>query len=169
MTNNEEQDYQEDNQDETATSAEETKTEEQEGQEETTDWKAEALKYKAIADRKEKKLQKQPDKDLKTNQEQNAPTMEHMELFSQGATKEKIEYAQKYATLEGVTLKEAYASDICKSKFDAMDAEKKDQANSIKPSNGSPQVQPEKKSGEMTDEEHRKWAQEMLGNAKSAV
>ena len=70
---------------------EENGQEGQEGEEDTRDWKAEALKYKAIADRKEKKLQELPKEAENKTNETVSPSLERLELKIDGYSKEEID------------------------------------------------------------------------------
>jgi len=154
----------------TAPSAEQT--ENTQGGEDTKDWKAEALKFKAIAERKEKKLQEfsadgtsKEGEPLTTNTEQGSATIEHMALLAQDPNVEKVKYAEKVAKVEGITLTEAYSSDLCQSKFSQMDQDAQVQANTMPPSGGSAPAQREKTPANMTDEEHRSYGEAMLAKA----
>ena len=143
--------------------------ENQEGQEETRDWKAEALKYKAIAERKDKKLQEKSeatsDNTLKTNTEQNAPTIEHMAILAKDPNVEKLKFAEKWAKTEGISLTEAYQSPVAQAKFQEMDRQAQIKANSLDASTGSAPAPRAKTPSNMTDEEHKAWAQEKLAGA----
>ncbi len=148
------------------TSAEDVKDE---TQEDTTDWKAEALKNKAILERKEKKLQElisgeKPEETKKQETEQNAPTIEHMAILSQDPNVEKLQFAEKFAKLEGISLTDAYNGEVCQAKFAQMTAQANAKANAMPASTGSAPLR-EKTPSNMTDEEHRKWAEDKLSNA----
>lgn len=112
-------------------------------------------------------IDKKPDgNSLKNNQEQTSiPTMEHAMLFGRGATLEKVKVAEKIAAMEGISLSEAFESDLAKIKFAQMDNEAKIKSNSVGASYGSPSPERKKTVSNMTDEEHRQFAQEKLAQA----
>ena len=169
MENNEQiEDSQiEDNQD-TASSAEQTE-ENTNGQEETVEsLKAQVAKYKAISERKDKKLQAKEDvksTTLKINTEQNAPTIEHMAILSRDSNVEKLKFAEKLAKVEGITLTEAYEGEIAQAKFIQMDNEAQIKTNSIGASTGGAPAPRAKTVGNMTDDEHRDLWNEKTKNA----
>jgi len=153
-----------------AASAEQT--ENTQGAEDTKDWKAEALKFKAIAERKDKKLQEfsvdgtsTGDKPLQNNTGAGSATIEHMALLAKDPSVEKVKYAEKVANLEGITLTEAYEGDLCQNKFSQMEQEAQVQANTMPSSGGSAPAQREKTPANMTDEEHRAYGESMLAKA----
>jgi len=151
----------------TASGAEQTEL----SQEETIkNLEGQVAKYKAISERKDKKLQAKPQEEetKKTNSEQGGPTMEHMALFGQGATLEEVNYAEKIATLEGTSLTEAFNSDIAQDKFARTKKEAQLKANGLGASKGSPNAAGAKSSGQMTDDEHRAFAEGKLSNAINA-
>jgi len=157
MENNEVEEYSEEETQETATSAEETETQE-EGQEETKDWKAEALKYKAIAERKDKKLQKEEKSEPnKTNTENTGLTREEAIFYAKGGDDETLALAQKIANVEGISLLAAMEDDLYKSKVASMQEEEKKKENSVGASKGSQTGAGHKPKpiGKMTEEEHR--------------
>jgi len=102
---------------------------------------------------------------IKTNTEQSGPTMEHMALFGQGATLEEVKIAENVAKIEGKTLGEAYSSDYCQGRFAQMKQDAQVKANSLGASNGSAPAQRTKTVGNMTDAEHRAFAEERLNGA----
>jgi len=110
----------------------------------------------------EKKPEGEP---LTTNTEQGSATIEHMALLAQDPNVEKVKYAEKVAKVEGITLTEAYSSDLCQSKFSQMDQDAQVQANTMPPSGGSAPAQREKTPANMTDEEHRSYGEAMLAKA----
>jgi len=143
---------------------------------ETKDWKAEALKYKAIADRKDKKLKEaltdgtEPEAIIKPNTEQSVFTIEHGALMQQGANVEKLNIAETLVKVErekgnAITLTDAYNSPIAQATFADMDSKEKLKANSLGASTGSAPATREKTVGNMTDAEHREMAEAKLANA----
>lgn len=151
-------------------SAEDVKDEEQaHGAEDTVEyWKAQALKHKAIAERKDKKLQEQATKASpvnKNNTEQSAPTLEHMALLAKGASVEQIKQAEQIAKLQGVDLTSAYNSDLAQSLFAEEKRKQEANRNSLGASSGSAPAAREKTVENMTADEHRAYAENLLKNA----
>lgn len=141
-----------------ATSTEDVNIETNEGGEDTKDWKAEALKYKAIAERKDKKLQASggPEVEIINNKtEQGATTIEHSYLFAQGLEIDHVKEVEKFARNEGVSLTEAYKDDYVINKIANMKNEAAIKANSMGASNGSEPIAREKATGQLSDAEHR--------------
>ena len=139
------------------------------GQEETKDWKAEALKYKAIAERKEKKLQQaegsqEPTVTNKPNQEQSIISRDEVIFFSKGGTEEDLKIARKIADNEGISLLAAMEDDFYKHKVEQRKAEEQAKRNQLRASGGSPSGNPEREKtpGEMTPDEHRAWAMKKM-------
>ena len=135
--------------------------------EDTKDWKAEALKYKAIAERREKKLQEAPQQEVinKPNTEQVGATIEHSYLFSQGLNLEQVKEVERVARIENVSLTDAYNMDYTKSKIESMRQEAQAKANALPPSGGSAPAPREKTVKNMTDDEHKDFAESLLKNA----
>jgi len=106
-----------------------------------------------------------PETIIKPNAEQGAPTMEHMALFGNGATLDEVKVAESVAKIEGISLTEAYNSDYSQAKFADMKKEIEVKNNSLPPSGGSAPAPREKTVGNMTDDEHRKFAEEKLAGA----
>jgi len=151
-------------------STEDVNNEETQGQEETRDWKAEALKYKAIAERKDKKLQQtsevKTEEPLKNNAEQASSTIEDMVLIQQGGYNlEEMNEINRVARLESISKTEAAKSDYIVSKINSMRQEAQVKANSLGASTGSTTAPREKTIGNMTDDEHRDFAEGLLANA----
>lgn len=139
------------------------------------DYKAEAAKYKAIAERKAKQLEKvqaglseeetETKTIKKTNTEPQGATMEHSYLFAQGLSLDEVKLVEKAAQLDGVSLIDAYGDDFVRSKIDRARKEADVKKNTLPPSGGSPNVPREKTVKNMTVEEHRAFAQDKLKNA----
>lgn len=144
------------------TSTEDVKTEEQ-GEENTKDWKAEALKYKAIAERKDKKLKSSEVN--KPNTEQGGPTIEHSFLFAQGVTLDEMPIIEKAAKVLEIPLKDAYNDDMVQAKLNQVRNEAKVKANTLPPSGGSAPAPRTKTVSNMTDDEHRAFAEEKMKGA----
>ena len=139
--------------------------EQKDSQEETKDWKAEALKYKAIAERKDKKLQQQEEtpKVNKPNTEQAALTREEAILFAKGASEEDVELAKKVSKINETGLLEAFEDDYVQASIKKRQAEAQAKANQLPPSGGSaPANQRQKSPGKMTREEHMEWTKKKM-------
>jgi hypothetical protein len=148
----------------TGTDTEQVETQE-EGQEETKDWKAEALKYKAIAERKEKKLQEQPKKvDNKSKTSNDGLTREEAFLVAKGASLEDLEIASKVAKLEGINLMEAWADDYVQSQVEKRQKAEAAERAQLGASGGSPTSsgKPQKSPGKMTREEHEAYMRKRI-------
>jgi len=160
MENNENnEEIQEETQDEET--QEETQEEEEVSQDET-DWKAEALKYKAIAGRSEKKRQEEPNK--KTNQEPNAVTVEQQWLFAQGVNLDEFKIVEQFARNENVSLSDAFNDDYVQNKLDKTRKGEQLKKNSLPASSGGTKAPREKTISNMTEAEHRAFAEERLKN-----
>lgn len=129
------------------------------GQEETKDWKAEALKYKAIAERKDKKLQEKPQAEEinKTNEPQTGLSREETIFFAQGGTEETYAIAKKIADAQGVSILVARKDDYFKFEIDKIQKATEAERNEMGPSNGSQSggVKREKPLSKMTRDEHK--------------
>ncbi len=139
MENNEEQELQPD------TNAEEV---EQDGAEDTRDWKAEALKYKAIADRKEKKLQELPkEAENKTNETSNL-SLERLELKIDGYSKDEIDLIMENGGIN------ALQNPLIKKGLEVMRQENANKAKYLEASgSGSTRKSKEKSPDDMSEEE----------------
>lgn len=137
-------------------STEDVKTEDNQGQEETKDWKAEALKYKAIAERKDKKLQEQPQGEVitKSNTEQGGPTLEDMVLVKDGFSIEEIKVVKEGAKVLNLSPLEASKHDIIQAKIEKDRQAAQVKVNQLPPSGGSAPVPREKEIKNMTQDEH---------------
>jgi ribosomal protein L17 len=151
----------------TATGADETEDDTNGHGETVESLKAQVAKYKAIAERKEKKLQEAGKIPATSNkaQEQSSPTLEHMALIAKGASIEEIKETEQIAKLKGVGLLEAYQSDLAQSLFAQARAKREADANSLPPSGGSAPVQAPKTPGTMSQDEHREYGQSLLSKA----
>lgn len=139
---------------ETATDAEQVETQE-DSQEETKDWKAEALKYKAIAERKDKKLQETETKPLKTNTDTDSLSREEGILIAKGMETDELDYLN---LIKGDrSREEAMESDDFKNWQAGKKAAKTNENAQLGASGSSPvNVQKkEKTTGKMTEEEHK--------------
>lgn len=93
----------------TATSAEQTE-DTNNSAEDTKDWKAEALKFKAIAERKDKKLQTQSQQETVQSNQTNEPSGEFREeliMIAQGRSREEVDTLKVIAKGKGISLAEA--------------------------------------------------------------
>jgi hypothetical protein len=148
----------------TATDAEQV--EETQGDEDSKDWKAEALKYKAIAERKDKKLQATEEKSeepLKTKADQGSLTREEAIFFAKGHSEEDFEVASKIAKLEGISILAAVEDPYFKAKQEARKKEAQIKANQIGVSKGgSIKGHEEKPVSKMTREEHIEWTKKKI-------
>jgi len=145
------------------TSSEDVKDEEQTSEENTKDWKAEALKYKAIAERSEKKLQ-QPPQEEEANKSNSTTglTREEAIFFAQGGTEEQLEVAKGISMGKKVTLAEALKDPAYKAIVNQQSREAEVKKNQLPASGGSAaNVQAEKSPGEMTEAEHKAWAKQV--------
>jgi len=113
------------------------------GAEDTTDWKAEALKYKAIADRKEKKLHEENNKP----KESNNKAYERLELKVDGYSKEEIDVIMENGGIS------ALDNPLVKKGLEAMREEAKNKAKYLEASGGGPSVRKEKDSADLSEEE----------------
>jgi len=137
------------------------------GDEDSTDWKAEALKYKAIAERKDKKLQQIGDspKLNKINTDSSGLTREEAIFFAKGGDEEGLKIAKKIADLEGISLLAAMEDDYYKSSMEKKQQEKQKKLNSLSASNGSPSSSGErvKPVSQMTRDEHMAFFNKRVG------
>jgi len=101
----------------------------------------------------------------KTNTEHSGVTIEHSYLFAQGLDLDEVKIVEKVAKLEGKTLTEAYQDDYTQSKINAIRQDKQVKANSLPASNGSAPAPRAKTPGNMTDAEHRAWAENRMKGA----
>jgi len=150
------------------TSTEDVNIENTQGAEDTKDWKAEALKFKAIAERKEKKLQQAQTEPVinNNNTEQGGPTMEDITLINQGGYNlDEMKIIEMVARNEGITKTEASQGDYVKSRIGGMRQETLNAANSMGASGGSAAAPQVKTVKEMTTDEHAEYGQDLLNNA----
>lgn len=152
----------------TATSADETATQDN-SQGETRDWKAEALKYKAIAERKDKKLQQQSEttsgEPLKNNNtEQTGISREEVIFFAKGGNEEDLSVAKKIASLEGISILAAMEDDFYKAKVSERQANAQAKANQLGASGGSSTASghQQKPISKMTQEEHKAYVAKLI-------
>jgi hypothetical protein len=139
-----------------------------EGQE--TDWKAEALKYKAIADRKEKKLaelkssldEKKPQETL-TNKSEGL-TREEVIFFTKGYEEDDYKIAKIIAKEKKVSLMEATKDDYFQAVLEKRKQKEEDKKASLPPSNATG-FTPSKPIGQMTREEHMAFVREQVAKA----
>lgn len=149
-------------------STEDVNIETNEGAEDTKDWKAEALKFKAIAERKDKKLQQAQTETVvnKTNTEQGGPTMEDITLINQGGYNlDEMNIIEMVARNENISKTEASQNDYVKTRILGMRQEATNAANSMGASGGSAAAPREKSIKEMTNDEHAEYGQDLLNNA----
>ena len=127
----------------------------EESAEDTKDWKAEALKYKAIAERKDKKLQEQPKKaELKTN-ENLGLSREEAILIAQGMKQEELDYLNKIKGDQSYL--EAKESDDFKNWAAGRTANQVKEASQLDASGKAPIGSPprEKSVSELSDDEFK--------------
>ena len=137
-----------------------------EAQEETVEsLKGQVAKYKAIADRKEKKLQSQNEEVTinKTNTEQTGLSREEAIFFAQGGDEADLALAKKIASIEGIGILAAKEDSVFKAKVAERLEEAKIKANSMGASNGSEPMKREKDVNTLSPEEHRAYAAEKYG------
>ena len=132
---------------------------------------AEIAKYKAIAERKTKQLEKvkeageEPQAEVvnKPKEEQVALTREEAIFFSKGGNDDDLTVAKKIAELEGISILAAMEDDFYKSKVAAREAAIKTKANTLGASSGSASTgHAEKPVGKMTREEHEAHFQKRI-------
>jgi len=112
----EEEVEEEESDEESETEVDETETEsdEEEVEEDTTDWKAEALKYKAIADRKDKKAKKVEKPEPKEEETKITP-LDTIALMKADVTEEDdIQEVIDYAGYKKISVTEALKSPVVK-------------------------------------------------------
>ena len=138
------------------------------------DHKAEAAKYKAIAERRTKQLEKikeagqdeeekpQPNK---IKSEQGGTTIEHSYLFAQGLNIDEVKLVEKVAKNEGISLTDAYGDEYVQSRIKRDRSEAVAKKNTIGVSTGSPNAPREKTVKNMTEDEHQAYAEQLLKNA----
>jgi len=154
MENEEEQDLQPE------VAVEETATE---GEKEETDWKAEALKYKAIADRKEKQIEKQ--KDVK--KPNNELTRDEIVLIAKGYSDEDLNILKKIqagskAMGQEVSISDAMTDPMFVAFKEKQDATKKAEQAQLGASGSSGNYVDQKFTPGQTKEDHKKlWEEEM--------
>jgi len=102
----------------------------------TTDYKAEALKWKAIAERKAKKLEEKPEV-KQTKVETNSLSEDDILTITQVKDKSLIDQARKIARLEGITLTEAVNSTMFGYAKQAYEAQQREEKASMEASRGS--------------------------------
>lgn len=156
--------------DEVVTSDEETTTDD--SKDELSDREKQFLARAKKAEGKLKEVKtsiSEPKPDLKKPKtEQGVPTLEDMALLSQGHSLEEMEIITKVATLEGISKTDAAKSDFVVSKIGSMRQEAQVKSNSLPASKGSAPAQRAKTVGNMTDEEHRAYAESKLANATNS-
>ena len=102
----------------------------------TTDYKAEALKWKAIAERKAKKLEEKPAQ-APVRQETGTLSEDDILVITTLQDKELIERARKIARLEGITLAEAVNNPMFTYAKQAYEEEQRKEKASMEASRGS--------------------------------
>jgi len=139
---------------------EETATE---GEKEETDWKAEALKYKAIADRKEKQIEKQ--KEVK--KPNNELTRDEIVLLAKGCSDEDLNLLKKIqagskSLGQEVSLADAMNDPMFQALKEKQDAAKKAEQAQLGASGASGNYVEQKFVNGQSKEDHKKlWAEEM--------
>jgi hypothetical protein len=135
------------------------------------DWKAEALKYKAIAERREKKLTelKTSLEEKKVETEINKPkqeglTREEVIFFTKGYEEDDYKIASIIAKEKGVSLMEATKDEYFQAVLEKRKQKEEDKRASLPPSNATG-FTPTKSPKEMTREEHRAWVLEQTAKA----
>ena len=136
-----------------------------ESSDEEKDWKAEALKYKAIAERKQKQIEKQPEvqqpqQSNSTNQNATAGvTREEVIFLSKGYDSDDLELAHKIAKVQGTSVLASMEDDY----FKSVVKKKRDEANAknsqLGPGGGSPMSggKRQKPISQMTRDEHMEY------------
>ena len=132
MLNDETQEVVTSTNDDTAETVEETTEETVD----TTDYKAEALKWKAIAERKAKKLEEKPAQ-APVRQETGTLSEDDILVITTLQDKELIERARKIARLEGITLAEAVNNPMFTYAKQAYEEEQRKEKASMEASRGS--------------------------------
>lgn len=127
----------------------------------TTDYKAEALKWKAIAERKAKKLEEKPEV-KQTKVETNSLSEDDILTITQVQNKDLIEQARQIAKLQGITLTEAVNSPMFGYAKQAYEAQQREEKASMEASRGSGNRGQKKdfKTSGLTAAEHKElWKQ----------
>ena len=127
------------------------------------DYKAEAAKWKAIAERNKKKLEKvstsikdEEEKPKETPNTQAGLSRDEALLIAKGYEIEEVDLAAKIAKLNGISMAEATKDEY----FQATVKQRKEKERSEKaelPAAQGPISSPKKSPGEMTQAEHREW------------
>jgi len=126
------------------------------------DWKAEALKYKAIAERKEKQIEKQ-----KTNKPNNELTREEIILLAKGVDDSDITYLKKLQAGDKVmgneiSLSEAMLDPLFVAYKEQREAKAKAEKAQLGASGSGAVHQSNKFDQELSKEDHKKlWEEEM--------
>ena len=154
--------------DEVGTSEQETNTED--SNKELTDREKQFLARAKKAEGKLKEVKNsfeepKAEETKKINTEQNVPTMEHMAILARDSNLDKLKLAEDYSKLKGISVTDAYNSPLMQAEFKEMDNQARIKANSMHASTGSAPAPREKTVSNMTDEEHRAFAEEKMRNA----
>lgn len=135
---------------------------------EQVDYKAEAAKYKAIAERKSKQLEKvtsslkEDGKELKKPNTQEGLTRDEVKLYAMGHNDEEVELAVKLAKLNGVTVSDAIKDDYFLAKIQERKQKEKSAKAQLNPARGGSPItadEPQDRS------EHQKWYLEQMKKA----
>lgn len=133
------------------------------------DWEAEAKKYKAIADRKSKKLEEiessfKEEEPKKPNETSNNSTLSREEtiLYAKGYEEEEVELALKLSSLNGVSPLEATEDEIFKAKVEKRKQAEASANAALNASTGSYSKQPATPVEKMSREEHAEYVRSVM-------
>jgi NCAIR mutase (PurE)-related protein len=134
------------------------------------------LKYKAIADRKEKKLaelkssldEKKP-QEKETNKQSNTEglTREEVIFYAKGYEEDDYKVAKIIAQEKGITLTEAMKDEYFQLLQDKKRQKENDKKASLPPSNATG-ITPKKDPEKMTRDEHKAWYEEQIAKAMNS-
>lgn len=150
--------------------------EEQKVEEDSTDWKAEALKYKAIAERKERKINKiTKDGEIEKPAEgedvnklipQEGLSREEAIFFAKGFNEDDLKAAKKIAAVEDISLLEAIEDDVFKGRLEKIEEKQKAKKAQLPPAKGG-SVDTKKPVEEMDETEHREEIEKAVAKGLS--
>lgn len=167
MFNDETREVETQTNDDTSHEEVEDTTEETQEESNTTDWEAEAKKWKAIAERKSRKVQtsKQEKPQTISKPESNSLTEDDILVITTLQDRELIERARKIARLEGISLTEAVNSPMFNYAKQAYEEEQRKEKASMEASRGSGTRGQKKtlQTSGLTKEEHKALFNQRLG------
>lgn len=121
----------------TSTNDDETSVDTETDETGTQDWEAEAKKWRAIAERKAKKLETQPAQDEKPTVSTTGLSEEDIIVITELKDKQLIDTAREIAKLKGMTLAEAAGTTMFKLAKQEIDEERRQESVKMEASRGS--------------------------------